>query len=143
VAIRVTLKSLEEPNVHHDDASELRESETTASGPLRDDISREIVGLYKLHRGKGPVHCRTYLEPNLVIVVLGDGYSAAEQTLFEGGKWYQVRRARQEWQDTMQVRFIEVIERLTERTVSAFMSANHQDPDLAVELFVLEGEEPG
>ena len=86
------------------------------------------------------MHCRTYLEPNLVIVVLSNGYSASEQTLFEGGKWYEVRRARQEWQDTMQVRFVEAIERLTHRSVAAFMSANHQDPDISVELFVLEGE---
>jgi hypothetical protein len=30
------------------------------------------------------------------------------------------------------------VEELTGRTVTAFMSANHIDPDLAAELFVLE-----
>ena len=41
----------------------------------------------------------------------------------------------------MQARFIETVEGLTGRRVQAFMSANHQDPDLAVELFVLDKEE--
>ena len=40
----------------------------------------------------------------------------------------------------MEARFVEAIERLTQRTVKAFMSANHQDPDVTVELFVLIGD---
>ncbi|MGA8217012.1 MAG: hypothetical protein WB771_00470 [Solirubrobacterales bacterium] len=43
----------------------------------------------------------------------------------------------------MQALFVNKIEELTGRTVSAFMSANRQDPDFAVELFVLEGEQTG
>ena len=60
--------------------------------------------------------------------------------MFEAGKWYEVREARQIWQDTMQERFVEMIEQRTGRKVAAFMSANRQDPDLAVEMFVLETE---
>jgi hypothetical protein len=33
---------------------------------------------------------------------------------------------------------IAAIEALTDRTVTAFMSANHIEPDLAAEVFVLE-----
>jgi hypothetical protein len=43
-------------------------------------------------------------------------------------------------QDSMEARFIEAIERLTQRSVKAFMSANHQGPDITVELFVLDGD---
>jgi hypothetical protein len=43
----------------------------------------------------------------------------------------------------MQERFVETVEGLTGRKVRAFMSANHQDPDLAVELFVLEPQQTG
>jgi uncharacterized protein YbcI len=125
---------------HPEDAAALRESPQPPAGGLRKDISNAIVGLYKEHFGKGPLKCRTYLQPELVVVVLGGGYTAGEQTLFEAGKWYEVRQARQSWQDTMQVRFIEKIEELTGRRVKAFMNASHQAPDLAVELFVLENE---
>ena len=121
-------------------AGDMHESGEGQNGVLRQDISNEIVRLYKEHFGKGPTRCRTYLQPELVIVVLGEGYTAAEQTLFEGGQWYEVRQARQIWQDTMKERFVETIERLTGGSVTAFMSANHQDPDLAVEMFVLDPE---
>jgi uncharacterized protein YbcI len=114
------------------------ESRQRPNGGLGHDISNAIVGLYKDHYGKGPTRCRTYLQPELVIVVLGEGYTAAEQTLFEAGKWYEVRQARQIWQDTMKERFVETVERLTGASVRAFMSASHQDPDLSVEMFVLD-----
>jgi uncharacterized protein YbcI len=127
--------------LHREGAADVQESREGPNGALRQDISNEIVRLYKDHFGKGPTRCRTYLQPELVIVVLGEGYTAAEQTLFEGGKWYEVRQARQIWQDTMRERFVETIERLTGGSVIAFMSANHQDPDLAVEMFVLDAEQ--
>jgi uncharacterized protein YbcI len=132
---------MEDRELHPEDAADMRESPEGLNGALRQDISNEIVGLYKQHYGKGPVRCRTYFQPVLVIVVLGEGYTAAEQTLFEGGRWYEVREARQIWQDTMKERFVDTIERLTGRTVRAFLSANHQGPDLAVEMFVLAPEE--
>jgi uncharacterized protein YbcI len=88
--------------------------------------------------GKGPVDCRAYLDRDLVVLVLTGGYSAGEQTLFEDGKWHDVRDARQAWQDGMEERFTQAIEQLTHRTVKAFMSASHQDPDVSVELFVLD-----
>ena len=116
----------------------MRESVADGQGTLRQDISTALVGLYKEHFGKGPTRCQTYLEPNLVVVILGEGYTASERTLFEAGRWYEVRSARQIWQDSMQELFVKTIEELTGRTVAAFLSANRQDPDLAVELFVLE-----
>lgn len=68
------------------------------------------------------------------------GYTPGEQTMFEAGKSHEVRRARLAWQDSMEASFVEAIERLTHRSVKAFMSANHQGPDLTVELFVLDGD---
>ncbi len=120
------------------EAAENGESRDNGEGSLRADISRAMVGLYKRHYGKGPVRCRTYVEPDLVMVVLGEGYTAAEQTMFEAGKWHEVRNARQIWQDSMEERFVATIEELTGRKVEAFLSANRQEPDFAVEIFVLE-----
>ena len=123
--------------LHPTDAAAMRGS-PSHGGPLRQELSNAIVALFKEHFGRGPADCRTYLEPDLVVVVMTGGYYAAEQTLFEAGKWHEVRQARMSWQDTMQARFVETIERLTQRRVKAFMSANHQSPDVTVEVFVLE-----
>ena len=129
---------IEDRELHPEDEARMRDRVADGMGTLRSDISTAIVGLYKKHYGKGPTHCRTYLEPDLVVVILGQGYTASEQTLFEAGRWYDVRQARQIWQDSMHERFVEAIEELTHRKVKAFMSANRQEPDYAVELFVLE-----
>jgi uncharacterized protein YbcI len=133
---------IDDQDLHPQDAAAMREPHEAGGGTLRQDISTAVVGLYKQHYGQGPTRCRTYLHPELVIVVLGGGYSAAEQTLLEAGKWYEVRQARLIWQDSMQAKFVDAIEELTGRKVAAFMSANRQDPDLAVEMFVLEAERP-
>ena len=124
--------------LHPDDAAAMREPVADGHGELRQQLSNAIVAMFKQYFGRGPTSCRTYLEPNLVILVLEGGYTAAERTLFEAGKWYEVRQARIAWQDSMEVRFIDTIERLTHRTVKAFLSANRQDADLTIELFVLE-----
>jgi hypothetical protein len=46
------------------------------------------------------------------------------------------------YQEAMRSACITTIEQLTNRTVSAFMSANHIDPDIAAEIFVLDPETP-
>jgi uncharacterized protein YbcI len=125
--------------LHPEDAAAMREHPAPA-GPLRQDISNTIVTLFKQRFGRGPTRCRTYLESDLVVLVMSGGYTAGEQTMFEAGRWYDVRKARLAWQDSMEARFVEAIERLTRRSVKAFMSANHQEPDITVELFVLDGE---
>jgi uncharacterized protein YbcI len=127
-----------EDKLHPDDAAAMREPVTDGKGELRQQLSNAVVALFKQYFGRGPADCRTYLEPDLVIVVLVGGYTAAERTLFEAGKWHEVRQARMSWQDSMEVRFIDTIERLTKRKVKAFLSANRQDVELTIELFALE-----
>jgi hypothetical protein len=45
---------------------------------------------------------------------------------------------RSAYQDAMRSDCIRAVEELTGRTVMAFLSANHIDPDLATETFVLK-----
>ena len=101
-------------------------------------ISNEIVGLLRTHGGKGPTKCKTYFDDDLVLVLLRGGFTAADQTMFEAGKWLNVREAKQAFQDSIQVQLTEVIERVTGRTVLAFMSSSHQQPDLMIEAFLLD-----
>jgi uncharacterized protein YbcI len=132
---------MQDPEIHADDAAAMRESERH-TGPLRQQLANATMALYKQYFGKGPTTCRAYLEPDLVLLVLNGGYTAAEATLFEAGRWHDVRQGRLTWQDSMEARFVDAIEGLTGRRVRAFMSANHQDPDVSVELFLLDGLVP-
>ena len=116
-----------------------RDVTRASGGPLAADISRAFVQLHKEHSGRGPTKCRTYVEDDLIIVLMRGGYTRFEDTLFEDGKWVDVRNMRHEFQDTMEGRFTEAVERHTGREVAAFMSASHQRPDLQIEVFVLDG----
>jgi uncharacterized protein YbcI len=47
---------------------------------------------------------------------------------------------RKAYQDTMRDDLVTGVEEITGRTVIAFLSDNHIDPDIAIESFVLEPE---
>ena len=110
------------------------------SGELAGEISTAFVQLLKQHSGIGPTACRTYVDKDVVMILLRGGYTRAETTLYEDGKWLDVRTSRHAFQDTMEGRFTAALERITGRQVQAFMSASHQNPDLQVEIFALEPE---
>jgi uncharacterized protein YbcI len=62
----------------------------------------------------------------------------AHTSLVRDGKHDVVLHGRRAFQDTIQADAEDVVYELTGRRVSAFMSTNHIDPDLAVEIFVLD-----
>jgi uncharacterized protein YbcI len=107
-------------------------------GEIAAEISTTLVRLLKEHADRGPTKCRTYIDDDLVIVLMRGGFSRFESTLFEDGKFLDVRSSRHAFQDTMEGRFTDAIERLTGREVAAFMSASHQEPDMQMEVFVLD-----
>jgi uncharacterized protein YbcI len=110
---------MQDPELHPDDAAAMRHGDRHPE-PLRQPIANATMALYKEHFeehfGKGPSDCRAFLERDIVVLVLNGGYTPAEHTLFQAGKSHDVRRARLAWQDSMEVRFIYTVERLTGRT---------------------------
>ena len=101
------------------------------------NISNGIVGLVKECYGKGPQQAKTYVDDDLVVVVLRGGFTAVEQTLLDSGHTEAVLRQRQLFATVMRERFTAIVEAETGRRVSAHMSTGHQEPDLLAELFVL------
>jgi uncharacterized protein YbcI len=106
-------------------------------GVLAAAISNGMVGLMHRYTGRGPVRARTTIDDNLIVCVLGATLTKGEQQLVEAGKDKVVLRGRRAIQDTFEDDAISLVEELTDRDVVAFMSNNHIDPDLAVEIFVL------
>ena len=47
------------------------------TGELSGQISTRFVQLLKEHSGKGPSRCRTYLEEDMVVVLLRGGFTLA------------------------------------------------------------------
>jgi uncharacterized protein YbcI len=109
-----------------------------SDGPLAAAISNAVVGALARTTGRGPTKARTTLGENGVFVVLEDTLTRGEQTLTDAGYGAAVLDLRRHWQRVMETDLRGEIEALTGRKVIGFMSDNHIDPDLAVEVFVLE-----
>ena len=112
-------------------------NEVLTEGTLGGAISDEIVSLLHRYTGRGPTEARTYVHENLIVCLLGDSLTRAEQSLVTGGHYASVLDTRSLFQRTMRVDFTEAVERLSGRTVIAFMSQNHIDPNYGLEAFVL------
>jgi uncharacterized protein YbcI len=82
-------------------------------GPM---ISTATVQLLHEYTGRGPTKAKTLINDDVVTVL----------------------QLRHDYQDTMRGELIAIVERQLDRKVIAFMSQNHIDPDLAVEVFVLQ-----
>ena len=112
-----------------------------SSQAMLDAITDAIVALHLRYHGRLPATAETHLlGGDLVVCKLGGIYTDVEKTLIELQHARAVHNTRREFQAATRHRFIEVVERLTGRTVAAFISNYHVGPDLAVELFLLEHE---
>ena len=101
-------------------------------------ISNAITRLHRDHYGRGATTARTIIQRNYVICFLEDIYTPVERTLIEAGRTEAVRETRNIFQEAMGPKFREAVEEATGRSVIAFMSQVHVDPDMAAEVFVLE-----
>jgi uncharacterized protein YbcI len=101
-------------------------------------ISTAAVQILHEYTGRGPTKAKTLINDDLVTIVLADTLTAGERKLVETGRSDRVIQLRHDFQDVMQDDLVALVERQLDRKVVAFMSQNHIDPDLAVEVFVLE-----
>jgi uncharacterized protein YbcI len=107
-------------------------------GDTRGRISRRIVQLHKEFYGRGPTKAKTYVNDDVVTVLMRGGFSRVEETLMQEGRGDSVIAQRMDFQEVMIDRFKEVVEEETGREVIAMVSGSHQHPDLLIEVFVLE-----
>ncbi len=115
--------------------SQLRQS---PSGSVAAAISNATVKLLNEYTGRGPTKARTTISGDLVVVVLAATMTKAEKTLALNGEGNFVLDMRHRFQLAMREDLVKAVELATERKVVAFMSDNHIDPDMAVEVFILE-----
>jgi len=102
------------------------------------EVTKGMISLHRRFYGKGPTKAKTYAVNDTVICVLEGGFTTVERTLIGGRRVDAVLQVRRSFQRAMARQFTEVVENTLGRKVIAYMSQIHADPDLAVELFVLE-----
>ena len=106
------------------------------SSPAR--IATSVVQVVNQYTGRGPTKAKATIDENMVTVLLADTLTDGERTLVQNGRAERVLRLRHDYQLVMGNDLVGVVERELHRKVIAFLSQNHIDPDLAVEIFVLK-----
>ena len=101
-------------------------------------IATSAVQVLREYTGRGPTKAKTTIDEGLVTILLADTLTTGERTLVNHGHAERVLEVRHDYQTTMRDQLVGIVERELDRDVIAFMSQNHIDPDLAVEVFVLK-----
>lgn len=117
-----------------DASSDPRSPALTDLGPATavSDLVGSLVGEYI---GNGPT-ARTYLNGDVITVVLEDTLTKGEERLVRDGMSELVLSTRRAFQRTMRDDLVAGVERITGRRVR--VSANEMRPDISVEVFVLD-----
>jgi|HubBroStandDraft_3_1064219.scaffolds.fasta_scaffold22602_3 uncharacterized protein YbcI len=114
------------------------EADNSALGTTLSEISRTLVTIFKRNYGKGPVRARSFLQKDVLTVILEGGYTTIEHKLEEHGHTNEVIAARLAMQKAVEDEMRTAIETILGRSVRSFMSANDPANDLQAEVFVLE-----
>lgn len=101
------------------------------------EITDAIVRLTREATGRGPVRARIIIDGDIVVALLYESLTKAEQTLVDNDRTAEVLAFRRAFQDIMRPAYSDAVQRITGRTVETFMSTNHAEPDHAAEIFVL------
>jgi uncharacterized protein YbcI len=113
------------------------QTEPTLTGSKVAAISNHVVQTMSAYTGRGPTKARTHINDDVVTVVLQDTLTKGERSLVGDECHELVLAMRKAYQGTMRHDLIDGIESILGRTVVAFMSDNHIEPDAAVEVFLL------
>lgn len=112
-------------------------------GSPRSAIANAIVRLHAEHYGRGPTRARAHVADDHVLVILEDVFTTAERTLVAAGRGDRVLASRDAFNDAMRERFTQAVESVVGRRVRAFFCQTHLEPEMAIEVFVLEPSDAG
>jgi uncharacterized protein YbcI len=106
------------------------------------DVSNEMVRIFKEQFGRGPTRARaSWAGPDAITVILEDTLTPAERNLVKMGEHERLREMRNFFQYASVREFCDPVERITGRTVRAFVSGIDTVADgVAVETFLLYPE---
>jgi uncharacterized protein YbcI len=108
---------------------------------LLEAVTDSMVALHRRYHHREPVTAKTLmLGGDLIACVMGGVYTDVEKTMIELQKGTIVQQTRSAFQNAMQDKFIDTVERLSGRGVLAFVSNHHVGPDMEIELFMLKPE---
>jgi uncharacterized protein YbcI len=115
---------------------------TLLGGELNHAIANGVVRGHRRFIGRGPVKAQAFYRHNIIVVVMRDALTQAEQSLVADGQEETVFALRHQLQLVMRDPLMRAVEDITGCRVDASMSATHINPDFAAEMFVLDRSLP-
>jgi uncharacterized protein YbcI len=114
------------------------ETDPLRGGELNQAITSAVVGIHTEFHGRGPRSASTFYHGNTVVTVMNGVLTRAEKVLHETGSSDAVSRVRHLYQAAIEEQLVAAVKRLTGCGVVGFVSGNALDPDVAVEVFILD-----
>jgi uncharacterized protein YbcI len=109
------------------------------AGALNAELTRSVVRVYRSFRGRGPTKARALFRDDVVVVMLEDVTTPSERSLTADGRTREVLELRRELHEVMRPALTSVVEGLTGCRVRTVIGASDTTPDVAVEVFMLDG----
>lgn len=120
-----------------------RPEKLLSGGALNAAVANEIGKLVADFTGRGAMRSRAIVNQDLVVCVLEDSATRAEQNLVAAGRADLVRQGRGALQRALAPQLVAAVERLTGRRVRTFMSGTDETGASSAETFLLDPEELG
>src|SRR3954468_17641750 len=98
----------------------------------RSTIAGELVRLHGEYYGRGPTKAKVHYSGDVLVVVLEETFTPAENTLIQRGEADGIQDIRRRFQRVMADQFISVVEQSTGRQVRSFFSDTDLENDLSV-----------
>ena len=115
------------------------DSKPLSGGELNAAVTREVVRVQNDSHGRGPRKAFSFHYGNVLTTVLEDVLTPAERRLADNGERDAVLNMRSLYQKSMEPELKKCVEEITGHRVLAFLNDNHLEPDMAVEVFILDG----
>lgn len=114
---------------------------SSASAPLpkgvEEAVSDAVARIYLDKFGKGPLHCETFVNGDVLTTVMHDVFTAVERELIANGRSDSVVTNRMLWQEATDAVFKERIGRATGRRVLTVVTGYEAHREVATGVFVL------
>jgi uncharacterized protein YbcI len=112
-------------------------------GGMLSAVSNALVTLHKEQFGRGPTRARAnFAGDDTLVCVLEDALLPAERVMVQMGEQQRVRESRVALQAATSGTFVDAIEEIVDRKVTAFASAIDADQGVVWEVFNLSPREP-
>ena len=114
----------------------------TKASRLETRIADQIALLQADYYGVAPKEARAYVIPGeIVVVVLRETFTPAEKMLIRHGDAEAIQHSRRRFQQLSREDFGAVVEQATGEQVESFLSETNLESEVAVEIFLMAGEE--